>query len=150
MIAVLIVWIIIAIILFYYNWVDDGKPSFKSFWQSWIDNLPPPIGKESMKDKSDDKATKLLRQTARWSVASTQDKAPLVALLHANYGSAYLSALQSMYSDKEIEELSGMKLLELKKKVLAAQDNATRMVSEACPQFVGDMDHTLLRLAGNM
>ena len=28
----------------------------------------------------------LTRQTARWSTASSQDKSPLVRVLHANYG----------------------------------------------------------------
>nr|QBK89293.1 MAG: uncharacterized protein LCMiAC02_03880 [Mimivirus LCMiAC02] len=28
----------------------------------------------------------LTRQSARWSIAASQDKSPLIAVLHANYG----------------------------------------------------------------
>ena len=34
----------------------------------------------------------LLRQSARWTVAARQDKNPLIAVLHANYGAAYLGS----------------------------------------------------------
>ena len=37
----------------------------------------------------------LLRQSARWALASQQDKSPLIALLHANYGAGYLSLNKS-------------------------------------------------------
>ena len=36
----------------------------------------------------------LVRQASRWSVAAQQDKSPMIALLHANYGVGYLWALQ--------------------------------------------------------
>ncbi len=54
--------------------------------------------------------TKLVRQAARWSTAAAQDEAPLIAVLHANYGSGYLWALKDIASAREIENATGIYL----------------------------------------
>ena len=41
----------------------------------------------------------LIRQTARWTAASQQDKSPMISLLHANYGAGYLQALELIAAD---------------------------------------------------
>ena len=91
----------------------------------------------------------LIRQTARWSVASSQDESPLVSLLHSNYGVAYVSIVRDIATDKEIKDLTGLDIIEFQRKVSEIQDKATRKVSENCPNFIGNMDPLLLMIAGH-
>ena len=92
---------------------------------------------------------KLVRQAARWSVAAQQDESPIIALLHANYGAGFLWALRDIASDQEIEEATGINVPIFVKKITDVQDGATKRVSKACPQFVGDLDKYLLTLGGD-
>ena len=48
------------------------------------------------------KISTLLRQSARWAIASTQDDSAMISLLHANYAAGYLWAVKDIYSDVEI------------------------------------------------
>ena len=52
----------------------------------------------------------LTRQTARWSSASNQDKSPLVAVLHANYGMGYLMALKDIATPQQIKSVSNINM----------------------------------------
>ena len=68
----------------------------------------PKVSKESM--------ITLIRQAARWAAAAQQDKSPMIALLHANYGAGYLWALKDIASDQDIYNNTGIDVLQLKKK----------------------------------
>lgn len=116
---------------------------------SWIFNYS---SYQMNNNKNDKKAIihTLLRQSARWSVAADQDESPIIALLHANYGAAYLWALKDIASDTEIEESEDINILEFAKRITDIQDTATRKVSQLCPQFTGKMDEYLLKLGGDM
>jgi len=92
----------------------------------------------------------LLRQSARWSLAAQQDKSPLVSLLHANYGASYLWALKDIATDKEIESVSNVNILEFKKKIINIQDDSTKKVSSLCPEFIGHVDPYLLKIGGDL
>lgn len=87
----------------------------------------------------------LVRQIARWSVASQQDTSPMIALLHANYAAGYLQALELIATEDEINEIQNVQ--ELRKKVYTIQDKAARMVAVSCPEYVGgDVDRQLALL----
>lgn len=90
----------------------------------------------------------LIRSCSRWSLASLQDTSPLVALLHANYGTGYLWALQETFTDYEIQEATHLDIIEYSKKITDIQDKATKRVSMICPQFIKDLDIPLLKIAG--
>ena len=92
----------------------------------------------------------LIRQASRWSVAAQQDESPIIALLHANYGAAYLWALKDIATDQEINENTGLDVIKFKQKIIDVQDAATRRVSRACPEFIGDVDKYLLSLGGDL
>ena len=77
----------------------------------------------------------LARQTARWSTASLQDEAPLIRLLHANYGVAYASALRQIASDQEIEEATGLTGHAIEAHAIEAQDRATVRAVQAAPEL---------------
>ena len=91
----------------------------------------------------------LIRKSARWSVASTQDNSPIISLLHANYGAGYLWALKDIATDKEIEEFGGIDIITFTKKITDTQDKASRRVTNNCPEFTGKLDPYLAKLAGN-
>jgi len=92
----------------------------------------------------------LLRQTARWSAASSQDESPIVALLHANYGAGYLWALKDIATENEIKKATGVNISEFEKKIVGIQDKATKKVSGLCPQFYSKLNTELLVLGGDL
>ena len=90
---------------------------------------------------------KLVRQTARWSMAAQQDENPLIAVLHANYGAAYLWALKDITSDDEIRQTTGLDLETLTKETVKIQDAATIKAVKECPSFSSATGY-LAKLAG--
>lgn len=91
----------------------------------------------------------ILRQSSRWAVASQQDLSPLIRLLHANYAAGYLWALRDTFTDSEIEEYSGIDIIEYRDKIISIQDSSTRAVTAKCPEFIGDGDESLFKIAGD-
>lgn len=87
----------------------------------------------------------LIRQTARWAVASQQDTSPMIALLHANYAAGYLQALELITTEQEINQFTNLQ--DLRKKVYGTQDNAARQVVASCPNYLGEnIDKELARM----
>ena len=87
----------------------------------------------------------LVRQTARWAVASQQDRSPMIALLHANYAAGYLQALELIATENEINRTTNLQVL--RTKVYTIQDKAARMVIATCPQYMGvDTDKELVKM----
>lgn len=88
----------------------------------------------------------LIRQTARWAVASQQDTSPMIAILHANYAVGYLQALQTIATENELMQETDIHHLEYK--VYQTQDNAVKKIIKACPQYVGDQIDKKLAILG--
>ena len=104
----------------------------------------------NFKNDKKNMADKLIRQCARWAVASEQDKSPLIALLHANYAAGYLWALKDIVSDVEIKQHTNIDILDFEKKIVNIQDIATKKVSSACPEFASHLNMELLKYSGNV
>jgi hypothetical protein len=84
----------------------------------------------------------LIRQTARWAIASQQDTSPMIALLHANYAAGYLQALELIATEDEINQFYNLQKLRLK--VYGTQDKAAKKVITTCPNYIGpDIDKEL-------
>ena len=100
-------------------------------------------------DKKKEMIKKLVKQMSRWSLASMQDKNNLIAVLHANYGAGYLYAMQTLFSEKEIEEVIGSEELRKKfeAKIIEIQDKATKEAVKVCPKFTSALDF-LAKLGG--
>ena len=92
----------------------------------------------------------LVRSTARWSLASLQDKSPLVAVLHANYGTGYLWALREVFTDTQIQDATGVNIIKFEKQITQIQDRATKMLMSVCPKFSTGLDLELAKIAGNV
>ena len=129
---IFLITIILTIIIIFY--LTDSEFSFSN---------------NSKKDgKVDTIINTILRQSSRWALAAEQNGNPLIAVLHANYGAAYLWALKDIASSEEIKRVTGVDVLEFQKKVTEAQDNATKKLAKLCPEYAADSDKYLAAVAG--
>jgi hypothetical protein len=95
---------------------------------------------------------RILRGSARWSIASKQDKSPLIAVLHGNYGAAYLWALKEVFNDNEISLAMGkdFDIIDFQKRVTDIQDFSTKRMVKLCPEYTSGIDDKVLSvIAGN-
>jgi len=102
----------------------------------------------SSKHKQKNFIDKMIRQSARYATAAQQDESPLVAVLHANYSAAYFYALTDIASYNEIHNATGIDVKTFRDHLLRVQDETTRKMVEACPQFRGQIDLFLATIAG--
>ena len=93
---------------------------------------------------------KLTRQCSRWLIASEQDESPLIATLHVQYGMGYLWAIKDISTTKEFYEATGIKFLTFEKQAVQIQDTITKKIVKVCPQFSGDVNTYLARIAGQI
>ena len=89
-------------------------------------------------------------QSARWSIASHQDRNPFIANLHANYGVAYAMGLRSIGTDREIKNATGIEIKTLERSVTNAQRKAAQKLFAACPQIIPLDDPYLAMLSQRM
>ena len=90
----------------------------------------------------------LVRQAARWSSAALQDKSPLIAVLHANYGAGYLWALKDIATSEQIKQATNVNQLEFENKITNIQDKVTKDAIKRCPDFNPTTNAYLSALAG--
>lgn len=91
---------------------------------------------------------KMIRQSARYATAAQQDESPVVAVLHANYSAAYFFALTDIASYDEIHAATGIDVKKFKESLIRVQDETTRKIIDACPEFRGQTDIFLARIGG--
>ena len=90
----------------------------------------------------------LMRQCARWGVAAYQDKSHLIALLHANYAAGYLWAILDITTPIQIEKITGVNFFKFKTEIQFIQDQATKKVSDVCPNFAPKIPAYLIKFSG--
>ena len=93
---------------------------------------------------------KLIRQSARYATAAQQDKSPVIAVLHANYATAYLYAVKDIANESQIHNATGIDVKKFKEHVTNVQDMVTKKTSEECPNFAGDVDIYLAQIGGEV
>ena len=89
----------------------------------------------------------LARQAARWSVAAQQDKDPLIAVLHANYGAGYLWAVSDITSASEFKIATGKDFNKFKKEIVNIQDESNKRAVKTCPDL-GPKNKYLAEIGG--
>ena len=94
---------------------------------------------------SDDMIRILYRQAARYSVASLQDAAEVIQVLHANYAMGYLLAIKDIASSEDFERATGEDLLKFERKIASIQDMATSRLVESNPKMTTLHDDVLER-----
>lgn len=88
----------------------------------------------------------LIRQASRWAMASKQDTEIMIAVLHANYGAGYLWAVRDIATDNEIEEATGINILQFRDEIIKIQDTVTRRLAKSCPSYLPN-DSYITRIA---
>lgn len=90
---------------------------------------------------------KLVRQTARWATAASQDDNPVIAILHANYSAGYLWALKDIATNNEIENTAKIDMNKFEENIVNTQDKANKKLIRLCPDFVKTDNLYLAKLA---
>ena len=84
---------------------------------------------------------RLFHQMARWSTAASQDENLLVAMLHANYGVGYMSALKEFASEEMIGKIVGVAdIRAVFQKVGKIQNDVTLRFLKECPAVMPETD----------
>ncbi len=89
----------------------------------------------------------LIRQGARWATAAEQDMSPLIATVHANYGTGYLWALKDILTQNEIEKYGGIDLMQYEREILRIQDKITINNAKLCQGYAPEKTY-LTSLSG--
>ena len=87
----------------------------------------------------------LYRQSARYAVASIQDDAEVIQMLHANYAMGYLLALKDVASTEDFKRATGEDLISFERKIAQIQDDATTRIIKDRPDLRPLDDPTLMR-----
>ena len=90
----------------------------------------------------------LVRQTARWATAASQDDNPVIAVLHANYAAGYLWALKDIATDEEIQNASNIQMKKFQKNIVDTQDKANKNLVKLCPNFIKTDNPYLAKIGG--
>jgi hypothetical protein len=82
----------------------------------------------------------LIQRSAEFAVQAQQDTAPVQAIVHATYANAYLDALKSISSDREIQQASGVDVKVFGEHINNVQHSVTQKVLEKVPELAGTVD----------
>ena len=83
---------------------------------------------------SHDLATRaLIREAAQWSTISQQDSNPMLAVIHATFGQAYLNVARRLHTDSEIEDAGNLKVEEFAATLQVNQQQAVQKLLTLCP-----------------
>ena len=91
---------------------------------------------------------KLIRQSARYATTAQQDNSPAMAILHANYATAYLYAAKDIGSDTQIHNASGIDVKKFTEHVTNVQAMVTKRTAEQFSGFTGQVDVYLAEIGG--
>lgn len=78
----------------------------------------------------------LVRQAARWTTAAQQDENPLIRVLHANYGMAYITAARQVANDERIRKVTGVDARAMEEEIAHTQDWAVKTFAQYVPELV--------------
>lgn len=78
----------------------------------------------------------LLRSANRWALAATQDKAPLLALMHICYAKAYVVAVRRIMTDEQLRDAHNVNMIELIEKMDQVERQAVAAIAASSPNLV--------------
>lgn len=93
------------------------------------------------------KVDSMIKKCASFALQAQQDQSPVQALLHANYASAYLDALKTVSSERQIQQVGAIKLGQFEEHILNVQKSVTDKILTKVPEFAGDVDLYLQTIA---
>ena len=90
----------------------------------------------------------LSRQAGRWSLASKQDKNPIISVLHSNYGAGYLWAIKDISTSEQLNKATGIDILKFEKEIVQIQDRAIKKLIKKCPNLKPKKHQYLSKISG--
>lgn len=98
----------------------------------------------------DKKIQILVKQASRYAVAAEQDESLGIAMLHANYGAAYMYALFDIYTEEQIKKAVDIDLEKFKLEIRNAQSKTTKKLYGTCPSVMPSKTSTFLLKASQL
>ena len=93
-----------------------------------------PVAKETLKQTDT-----LLKAANKWAMMAEQDGNAVMALMHINYGKAYVTALRRILSDDQIQKAHhGVDMVDLEAKMDTIQQKVISKIAEQAPDLMPD------------
>ena len=143
-------YILVPLLFIIYSLFSKPKQYFRVSQHNLEQIKSQQINLKSQNNTKDDDIRKLTRQCARWLIAAQQDDSPLIATLHLQYGMGYLWAIKDITTTDEFKRATGLDFLKFESHATQIQDQISKKMIKACPQFAGDIDRYLGNIAGEI
>lgn len=75
----------------------------------------------------------LVNQATKWHLTAKQDQNPMVAMMHADFALAYITAARKLLPDHDIERITSVKVAELQTFLESDQQQAMERILYTCP-----------------
>lgn len=85
----------------------------------------------------------VVAQCVRWNSMAQQDTNPLMQLVHCNYALANAQAARLLFSDRDIEQVTGLDIHELVNYLDECQAYAIKNIGQNCPNIKIDGVYTV-------
>lgn len=94
-----------------------------------------------------DRVQTLIQKCASYAVQAQQDTSPVQAMLHANYSAAYLDALKTVSSERQIQQVGSVNIGTFESHILNVQKSVTDKALQEVPDLAGKVDLYLQSVA---
>lgn len=94
-----------------------------------------------------DRVQGLIQKCASYAVQAQQDASPVQAMLHANYSAAYLDALKTVSTERQIQQVGSINLGTFESHILNVQKSVTDKALQEVPDLAGKVDLYLQSVA---
>lgn len=78
---------------------------------------------------------KIIKESAKFAIKSTQDNDPFIKLLHSNYSIAYLKSLKELASDIDIIKATNIDIIKFTNHILYLHNIAIKNFIKFCPKY---------------
>lgn len=89
-----------------------------------------PTRRRNVSSLANSKVKELIRSCLQLLEASKQDSNSVIRLAHANYAQGYFNAAKLLQKDEEIEEATGIDVVQLQEELDSAQKEAMRSIAK--------------------
>lgn len=69
-----------------------------------------------------------VRQAQRWIRAAEQDRDPRIAFLHASYAVATIDLIRQLWSDADVQRITGARMIDLHAQASSLQDRSASRI----------------------
>ncbi len=91
----------------------------------------------------------IIKKSAELSFLALENKEPISAMKSSNYAIAYVSALQEIYSDEQIQSATSINLTQFKNELVKIQNTITTNIKNTCSPSNTDKQY-LLKIIKNI